>query len=70
MGVSVFVRNSLLLILFSVSRHFVYMKYSTSVCAANLMTLKLYLDHFIHGGDVKALTCSTWCSYPPQILTW
>lgn len=28
-------------------------------------TYKYYLDHFIHGCDVKALTCSTWCSYPP-----
>lgn len=32
-------------------------------------TEKFYLDHFIHGCDIKALTCSTRCSYPPQILT-
>lgn len=30
---------------------------------------KFYLDHLIHGRHIKALTCSTWSSDPPQILT-
>lgn len=29
---------------------------------------RIYLDHFIHGRNIKALTCSARRPYPPQIL--
>lgn len=37
--------------------------------AEKLLYKKGHLDHVVHGCDVKALTCSTRCSYPPQVLT-